>query len=323
MIGIARRVALFVTTLLITYVMSVGVATHLEVGGRSVIERLLERSLDPGGFGQTLRRYRDLRDEKNLDVLFAGSSHAVRTFDPRVYAEAGLKTFNMGSLAQTPLNSYYLLEEYLPRLNPKLVIYELYPEAFSSNGKGTTYDIVINTPLSWPVLKMVATHRDVQSWTVVLSTYWKRTFNPLEDAEQADIEGETYVAGGYISRPDTVESIGPAAYPERYVLDAMQKEYLRSIVHLVRRQGADILFVSHPLPRQAARYIDNFDQVYEELGRIAQEENVPYLNFNGTLKLKADEHFYDQHHLNSTGGRLFSAVVRDSLRSRVPKLFGE
>jgi len=321
MIEIARRVALFITTLTISYVISVGVITHLEAGGRSVLERLLERDLDPGGYGQTLRRFRDLRGERNLDVLFSGSSHAVRTFDPRVYAESGLKTFNMGSLAQTPFNSYHILEEYLPLVDPKLVIYELYPEAFRSNGKGTTYDIVINTPLSWSVLKMAVAHRDIQILTVVLSTYWKRTFSPLEEAEQADIEGETYIPGGYLSKPDTVEAISSGAYPEQYVLNNTQKEYLRSIVRLVRRQGADILLVSHPLPEQAATYVKNFDQIYGELEQIAREENVSYLNFNGELRLEADKHFYDHHHLNSAGGRLFNLALRDSLRCRFPELF--
>jgi len=321
MIGIARRVALFITTLTIGYIISVGVITHVEIGGRSVLERLLERGLDPGGYGQTLRRFRGLRNERNLDVLFSGSSHAVRTFDPRVYAESGLKTFNMGSLAQTPFNSYYLLEEYLPLVDPELVIYELYPEAFRSNGKGTTYDVVINTPLDWPVLKMAAAHRDIQTLTVVLSTYWQRTFSPLEDAEQADIEGETYIPGGYLSKPDTVEAISSEAYPEQYVLNGAQREYLRSIVRLVRRQGSDILLVSHPLPRQAAEHVNNFDQVYDELEQIAREENVPYLNFNGMLELKGNEHFYDHHHLNSAGGRIFNTVLRDSLRHHFPELF--
>ena len=67
-------------------------------------------------------RFREIRDYKNIDLLFLGSSHSYRSFDTRLFTDAGYTSFNLGSALQTPFNSYYLLREYFDQLKPKVVI---------------------------------------------------------------------------------------------------------------------------------------------------------------------------------------------------------
>ena len=82
------------------------------------------------------------RKIKNVDVLFLGSSHAYRGFDPRIFRKRGYSSFNLGSSAQTPSQTKVWLKRYLKHLNPKIVIYEVYPGTFSSDGIEASLDLV-------------------------------------------------------------------------------------------------------------------------------------------------------------------------------------
>src|SRR3972149_6768649 len=41
---------------------------------------------------------------QNYDLIFLGSSHCYRCFDPFVFQKFGLTTYNLGSSSQTPIN---------------------------------------------------------------------------------------------------------------------------------------------------------------------------------------------------------------------------
>ena len=58
-------------------------------------------------------RIKDIRNYRNVDVLFLGSSHCYRTFDTRFYRSQGISCFNLGSSNQTPVQTYVLLKAYL------------------------------------------------------------------------------------------------------------------------------------------------------------------------------------------------------------------
>jgi hypothetical protein len=81
-----------------------------------------------GGYGYAYSRLEEVKNYSNIDILFIGSSHAYRGFDPRIFEKNGLKTFNLGTSAQTPLQTEILLNRYLEKLNPKMIIYDVYPK---------------------------------------------------------------------------------------------------------------------------------------------------------------------------------------------------
>ena len=71
---------------------------------------------------------------KDVDILFLGSSHCYRTFDTRFYASRGLRTFNLGTSNQTPLQSEMLLHLYLDTLRPRMVVLEVHPDVVGNDG---------------------------------------------------------------------------------------------------------------------------------------------------------------------------------------------
>ena len=108
--------------------------------------------LGPGGHLKT--RIRDLATCSDVDVLFLGSSHAYRGFDPRIFMKYGIKSFNLGSSAQTPIQTEILLKRYLNSLKPKLVVYEVYPSTLSLDGVESALDLIANDRIDFPIIKM-------------------------------------------------------------------------------------------------------------------------------------------------------------------------
>ena len=94
--------------------------------------------------GSLYFRTKELKKYNDLDVLFLGSSHAYRGFDTRFYENYGLNVFNLGSSSQTQIQTNILVERYLDSLNPKIVIYEVYPGTFMNDGVESSVDLLIN-----------------------------------------------------------------------------------------------------------------------------------------------------------------------------------
>src|SRR5215217_8103310 len=80
-----------------------------------------------GGNGHLFSRLKELDTVKNVDILFLGSSHAYRGYDVRKFNRLGYSAFNLGSSAQTPVQTELLVKTYLAQLNPKVVILDIHP----------------------------------------------------------------------------------------------------------------------------------------------------------------------------------------------------
>src|SRR5690554_458534 len=65
--------------------------------------------------GHTETRLKEVKSFGDVDILFLGSSHAYRGFDTRIFKKAGFRSFNLGTSAQTPLQTQILLRRYLDR----------------------------------------------------------------------------------------------------------------------------------------------------------------------------------------------------------------
>ena len=95
-----------------------------------------------GYFNALKFRIGEIPGHKNTDILFLGSSHAYRSFDPRIFSHYGYSTLNLGSSAQTPVQTNMLLEKYLDVIKPGLIVYEVYPFTFSLDGLESCLDIL-------------------------------------------------------------------------------------------------------------------------------------------------------------------------------------
>lgn len=260
-----------------------------------------------GGKGHMYSRMQEVKSVRNVDVLFIGSSLAARGFDPRVFEKHGLKTFNLGSGGQTPLQSEWLLNKYLDQLNPKVVIFEVNPYVLSRDGVEPAVDLYSNHEFEWSMFKSAFTINNIKVYNTLVFAFWQRVFGLHKNFKEVKVKGEdTYISGGYLEREigyfkkeDLDEDLEYSLKPLKY-----QQQALVRSVELIKSRKIDLCLVQPPVTHLGFdQYQDEFhvEDFFKTLGN--------YYNFNDYVELNDTLHFFDSRHLNQHGVEIFDEAV--------------
>lgn len=299
-----KTAARFCALLLIAYLAALLTLSTVRRGERPLVSYLLDEVIS-GGAGHTLQRFREASHTKEVDILFLGSSHAYRSFDPRIFDAAGHRTFNMGSKSQTPLNSYYLLKHYLPSLRPKVVVYECnFYVLESEDGFESLRDLIVNLPLSKDIFLMAAASRSPRAVNWVLSEFFGRLTVPLEKREQQTVDDQAYIPGGYVET--TLTSVGKVRVaPRDLKLSTRQLKYLERIARMCAEYRTKVIFVVQPLPKERLERMSNYERPSGQIKKLAFKLKVEYHDFNELMILDSKLDYMDDDHLNAEGVKKF------------------
>ncbi len=249
------------------------------------------------------QRLDDLDKFNNIDILFIGSSHSYRGFDPRIFQKEGYSTYNLGSSAQTPIQSHFLLERYIEHLSPELVVFEVYPKVFELDGIESSADIIANSPLDRQIMELGLKQRSIHIFNTLVFKIWE-TLLGLSPRE-ISYHNDNYVTGGFVERDKS-------SYKPRGIelgdFDFIppQMEAFRSITALLEQKEIKLILVYAPITKK----------LYESSSLLNFEELMDstygsYVNFNGQLTLIDSIDFYDENHLSQAGVIKFnSAFIR-------------
>ena len=236
--------------------------------------------------------------KRNIDVLITGSSHAYRGIDSRYFEQKGIKTFNMGSSSQTPIQTKWLLNKQLEKLNPKLVILEVDPSIFCSDGIESSLDIISNYP------KVVQTFPLAWKHLKTLNTFIFSLYHQLFAKDKPKIQWrDTYHTGGYVERKLSFYEVEKFENEKWNFNTKLFKEF-EQIITLLQKRNIKFVLVQAPLsPVYYFSHSNNkeFDQIMKKHGT--------YYNYNLLMEWDNREHFYDKQHLNTIGARRLTAAV--------------
>lgn len=248
-----------------------------------------------GGYDHLLSRMQEVQHVRDVDVLFLGSSHSYRTFDTRYYARQGLRTFNLGSSNQTPVQTEVLLHDYLDQLRPRLVVFEVHPDILSHDGIESTVDMMLNAPITAASTRMAlrsGNMKVVNSWLYGLySNRLCRRFD--QQREDSVINGFAYVPGGFVEvgrKEFAVQEFEPV----RLSVRAEQLAALRRCLALLEERNIPYLLVEVQDAEQYRKALVNhdwFEQQMESLGPYCYQ----------VLPLTDTVDFYDNNHLCRPG----------------------
>jgi hypothetical protein len=255
----------------------------------------------PGGLGHTLTRYSEIDQYKNVDIVFIGSSHSYRGFDPRLFKECGYSTFNMGTTAQSPINAYFLLKRYFKSLQPKLVVLELFPKTLSIDGLESYSDIISNVSLSPEIVQMALSIKSAQALNLVtvklLDEYlFRNTY------QQKAVFSDTYVKGGFCETSFvSLQNDLPKLNKSNLIVNKAQVKYLLKIIEYIKNSGANVVIVIQPVTKEYIDESNNYTELSKLIFQIAAEYSVPFINYDTLLNLDTNTHFRDFDHLNQRG----------------------
>jgi len=275
-------------------------------------------SADGGGYMQT--RMLDVQQTHDVDILFLGSSHAYRGFDPRIFRQAGFKTFNLGSSQQSHLQTRVLLQRYLKPLSPKVILYEVFPYVFSVDGVESALDLISSDRNDLESIRMALQINNIKVYNALIYGLFHQAIHPFPQTRESARRGhDVYVPGGYVEREmATFEETEAQQNTKVWAQRNDQMKAFAENISLIRESGIPLLLIQAPWPKcQVARYPerDAFDRQMETYGL--------YMNFIPLVELDDHLHFYDAHHLNQTGVELFNQEILRRLfpENKIPENF--
>jgi hypothetical protein len=254
----------------------------------------------------TSRMFRDLEKADTIDLLFIGSSHSYRGFNPSVFDSLGWQSFNMGTSSQTPRHSLILLKNYIDRMKLKILVVEVYLPVFSTslNMVEPNLSILSNAPFYPGFAALFGLAWDIRMFnlffkSVLVKLTKGQGFNP----QVVDLPGEHYITKGYVERRDRMKYSEQVESSEIQI-DSLQIAALREIISLAVSRNIQVKLIQMPVTQNLYNsFVNNaeFDRLMSSF--------ASYHNLNGKVSLTDTVHFYDSNHLNSEGVRQLNPLL--------------
>ncbi|GEO21900.1 hypothetical protein CQA01_24340 [Cyclobacterium qasimii] len=261
-----------------------------------------------GANGHLFSRISEIKNQSNLDVLFLGSSHSYRGFDPRIFTKYGYKTFNLGSSSQTPLQTKVLFNRYMDSLNPKMVIYEVFPATFNVDGVESSLDVISNDKNDFNSFEMALKINNIKTYNTFFYALIRDLLGLNESFNESIYKGkDKYVSGGFVE--NKVEFFKPFPFEKRKVnIKDYQLESFLEIVNELKKRNIPLILVYAPISKV---HFDSYTNT-DYLDSLMSTYSV-YYNFNNIISLNDSLHFSDSHHLNQSGVELFNKKLIEIL----------
>lgn len=254
-----------------------------------------------GGPGHSLNRFEEVKNIENVDILFLGSSHTYRGFDNRIFYNNGFTSFNLGSSAQTPIQTQILLDRYLDQLNPKIAIYEVYPITFNLDGIESAMDLITNDQNDFTSLKMAFHYKHIKIYNSLIYSSYRQFFHKNNlSTEKITIGNDRYITGGFVEKIKS-DFKPKSSKKQELHFNKNQLEVFQKNIKSLENQGAKVFLVQAPITSDYYKKFSNlseFDSLMNNFGE--------YYNFNKMVNLTDSLHFFDAHHLNQKGVEIFN-----------------
>ena len=267
-----------------------------------------------GANGHMFTRMQEAQRIKKPDVLILGSSHAYRGYDTRIFKEYGYRAFNLGSSAQTPIQTLTLLLQYLDKIRPETIIYDVNPRMFFSDGVESSLDIIANDKVDKHTIEMAFEVNHIKTYNALIYGIKRDWFNLNHSFEESKIKGnDKYVQGGFVETK--MEYYRPAGIKKRAI--KFQKNQVKAFeksIEEIEKRGINLVLVFGPISKELYSSYSNMDDFNSKMKSYAEHYKAKYYNFNKISNLSDSQHFSDEHHLNQKGVKAFNHDLLNSIK---------
>jgi len=251
--------------------------------------------------GRINLRIEDIKNIDSLNVLFLGSSHVFMGFDTRIFNKYNLTAFNFGSLAQTPIQTKYLYEKYAKDIVVDLIVFEVNPEIFTSDGVESTIDIINSENLDYSIFNLCLKTEHPKCWNTLVFKWIQK----IMGCKIVPPELGSYIKGsGYAPTNACNEKPRQRFNKKYYPVNKNQILAFQDMIELWHNQNIDVVLVQAPVTKNfywSHLGAPIFDTIMNKYGR--------YYNFNELIKLNDSSDFADYHHLNQNGTDIFNEAL--------------
>lgn len=288
----------------------------------------------------TRRRMREFYEQENIDILFMGTSHSYRGFNPKVIdSELGVNSFYLGSASQPIDVTYLLIQEAVENYNINHIYVDLsYNVADVQLTKITdltaTYAVTDYMKPSMKKYLFLLKKADASAYANTFLTArreWEGLFHlsdicsliqkkmqkEYREYEDIPINNHVYVGKGFVTTEIEVQE-GTYWYDdEKRKLD-MEKikssewaDNIESIIDYCAERDIALTFVSVPISSYQMMKCGNYDEWIHYVKNTLAGSGTEYIDFNLMKENYWEDtslYFYDDNHLNLQGATKFSEL---------------
>ena len=270
----------------------------------------------------------DFYQEEHWDVVFFGTSQSYCSFDPEIFDEYGLKTYNRGR-QQQPMNyTYYYVKDALEVSDIDVIVLEIFGTFYDADATCFTDVGIRDSSLNdlrysetkidlirevideenqfeyfFPLDKY---HTNWEKWdTSSIDVLWKSISNPYytEESDRGYLRWKECQECGYASWEMLFSEVRADVYDENMY-------YLEKIYELCQENDTRLILTRTPFPCYDT-VIGKTNTVYD----WAMEHNVEFINFmqiTGDIGLDFGTDSLDGGvHLNESGAEKVSRYLAD------------
>ncbi len=285
--------------------------------------------------------------KNSVNMLYIGSSHSYCTFDPEIIDnKLGTSGYQLGMPLQHYDSTYYTLREALNYQKPETVVLELYwdmlDDEFELTQAGYLFQVMKNKELENDYIKNVFPLSEKVKYNINIFRYqadyfaYRNTklkeklennygvFTP-EKEKQKGIEkyrSKGYTYCNYNMLEDEFDKTNQFKNLDglKWEENSTQVKYVNKIVKLCKENNINIIFVTAPIANVSMDYIKNYDLIHNKLQKIADDNNVKYLDLNiinKQYRLLTNDNFRDDAHLNHSGVEIIDNWFADWLKNNI------
>lgn len=251
------------------------------------------------------RRFNEIPKNSNVDYMILGTSHAYRSYDPRIFAKAGYTSYNLGSNSQPLGVTKSIYQKYVKQLHPKNIILDIYPIFLSKDATEGTINIL---PLFYNDADFAFNALKI-GHPVILNNliYFSFFGNPLAVKSQ-DSDKNKYVHGGFVERTDPLKKISKIFEKSTILVNPLQINNIKDIIYDAKKRGINVYLFQAPIPKERYESFKNNHQIDSLLHSLGN-----YHNFNAEKHLP-NQYFLDDSHINQGGVEIYDPWVINILK---------
>lgn len=292
--------------------------------------------------------------QNSVDILIVGSSHAYSTFDlEAIQQETGKTPYLIASPSQSVQQSYFNVKEALHTQRPQLLVLEAFSlgttgnvqvvpqQADTSQQAEQSQQDLLEADRDWAKVSNIdGMHMGLTKVEAILTQFrpgnwfyafakiqrshdnWKRIdylWKNIEFMRAGIYEFNPFMPSVTSMQPETMQLYAEAEGSTEVIrINEESKQYFHKLAQLCRDEGITLCLIMAPMYDQYIASL-NYDSWHEELVRLAEEENIRYIDCNilydeiGLTAQDFEDAYTNIHHLNGGGARKVSLYISEEL----------
>lgn len=296
---------LFIASFITVYLILFATLFFFQPGGIPFIYRATQGNVWEGG--GTHHKFQHFDRTKKWDVIVLGSSHAYRGYDPLVFSSNDLEMYNLGTSNQHMMCTYQIIKTHINKDNCNLLVLDMYDKVFANNDIESKSDIIQNVDDDKTALATALASNDIRALNMITLRYFNKTIDPLNTDTISYQNG--YLPSRKILDPKKKDL---AKMKFRYKTEPNQKRYLDLLLKYCRKEGINIVAVSHPAP--GIYPLREHDQFLADVSPLFNKNKVSYYDYTNYTEMGSIIYYSDPTHLNHIGTPRFNKILIEDLK---------